>query len=99
LRYCELVGGCPADRHPSLSTSDDNERAWEQAKVACPGNLAQASRLLAEAKDAATTMVAEEWARIERLAVALCSSPGRILKSRSLKELLEEVVTDDSCGC
>jgi hypothetical protein len=41
--YCELVGDCPPERHPSLSNSDDRERAWSAAQEARPGDLLAAS--------------------------------------------------------
>ena len=77
LRYCESVGDCPSDRHPSLSRSDDNERAWVAAQEACAGDLSAASALLNEARGTVTTTVTEEWARIERIALAL-SGTGRL---------------------
>lgn len=90
LRYCGLVGDCPADRHPSLSTSDDNERAWASAQETCPGNLVAASALLSEAKETVATMVADEWSRIERVALALVNSPNGRLMSGPLAALLDQ---------
>jgi hypothetical protein len=94
LRYCELVGGCPPDRHPTLSTSDDNERAWAAAKELCSGSLAAASTLLVNMQSDVETMVAGWWSRIERVAIALCEA-GR-LTSQPLADLLNG--KSPSCG-
>lgn len=90
LRYCELVGGCPADRHPTLSVHDDNERAWASAQETCSGDLPAASRLLAEARATVEERVSEEWSRIERVAIALYESPDGFLRAGRIAELLVE---------
>jgi len=89
LRFCEIVGDCPADRHPVHSTHDDNERACASAQEACREDIATASAILAEARDTVRTMVAQEWPRIERVALAVYNSPDGILKSRPVAELLD----------
>src|ERR1039458_3153454 len=63
LRYCEMVGDCPADRHPMHSAHDDNERAWALAQKVCPGDLAAAAALLAQARETVGKMVEREWDR------------------------------------
>jgi hypothetical protein len=88
LRYCEMVGDCPADRHPMHSAHDDNERAWASAQEACPGDMAAAVALLAEARETVRGMVTQEWGRIERVARALFDSPDGVIHSGPLSELL-----------
>ena len=75
MHYCELVGGCPAERHPSFSKDNDDQLAWAAAQEACPDNLAEASALLAEKRSGVEAMVIDEWGRIERLAIALGRRP------------------------
>lgn len=77
MYYCELVGGCPAERHPSLSKDDDDQLAWAAAQEACPENLAEASALLAQARSGVAAMVIDEWERIERLGMALWEKTDR----------------------
>ena len=90
LRYCEMVGDCPADRHPTHSAHNDNERAWASAQEACHGHMAAATRLLAESRETVTTMVAQEWGRIERVALAIFNKPDRILKNGPFLELMDK---------
>jgi len=89
LRYCEMVGDCPADRHPIHSAHDDDERAWASAQEACPGDIAAAAALLTEARESVGMMVAQEWGRIERVARALFDSPDGFLQSGLLSLLLD----------
>jgi hypothetical protein len=88
LHYCEMVGDCPADRHPMHSAHDDDERAWALAQEVCPEDLAGAGALLEQARETVGKMVEREWDRIERVARALFDSPDGILHIGPLSELL-----------
>jgi hypothetical protein len=87
-RYWELVPSCPVGRYPSLSTSDDEERACAAASKLCIGNLGAASKLLLDLQATTETMVAGWWSRIERVAVALWESPTGNLTGQPLMDLL-----------
>ncbi len=96
LRYCELVGGCPANRHPNLSKSDDDQRAWAAAQEAFPLDVAGASRFLAETRATVPATVIEYWSHIERVALGMFQSPNGILKSQPLRSLLDGA-GDEGC--
>jgi hypothetical protein len=88
-RYCEIVGDCPADRDPSHSAHDDNERAWALGQEVYPDDGHKASELLTASRGVAETMVEEEWVRIQRVALALYDSPDNMLRATQFRELMD----------
>jgi hypothetical protein len=89
LRYSEMVGGSPQDRHPTDSAHDDRERAWVVAREMCGDDKGAAVRLVTEAEEAAASMVDEHWGLIERIALALFNSPDGKLTATTFCELMD----------
>lgn len=77
MHYCDLVRGCPAERHPVLAKDHDDQRAWAAAQEAFPDNQGEASLFLTDSRRAVENMVIQEWERIERLATALWERTDR----------------------
>ncbi len=89
LHYWDLVGGGPAECHPSRSDTDDRAEAWAAAQRACPGDLAAASELLAKSAETAAEMVEAHWSRIESVAQAVYESPDRRLLGSVFLSMME----------